>query len=61
MPVGRINLDLPTGFGIHPKLSAKSAGKHKCVNRFAVQDTETQIAVLRDIFEGDDRLPHTTF
>jgi hypothetical protein len=36
LPVGRKDLDLPTGFGIHPNLPAKSAGEHKCVNRFAV-------------------------
>ncbi|MGB8575479.1 MAG: hypothetical protein WCD56_02805, partial [Pseudolabrys sp.] len=61
LPVGRIDLNLPTGFGIHPHLPAKSAGKHKCVNRFAVQDAEPQIAVLRDIFERVDRLPHRAF
>jgi hypothetical protein len=26
-------------FGIHPKLPAKSAGKHKCVNLVVVLDT----------------------
>jgi hypothetical protein len=61
LPVGRNDLDLPTGFRIHPKLPAKSAGKHKCVNRVAFQDTDTQIAVFRDIFERVDRLPHRAF
>ena len=58
LPVGRIDLDLPTRFGVHPKLPAKSAGEHKCVDCVVVQDTETQIAVLWDFFEGEDRLPH---
>jgi hypothetical protein len=31
------------------------------VNRFAVQDTDPQIAILWDIFEGEDRLPHRAF
>ncbi len=61
LPVGWRDLDLPTGFGIHPNLPAKSAGEHKCVNRVVVQDTDTQIAVFRDIFERVDRLPHRAF
>ena len=61
LPVGRRDLDLPTGFCVYPNLPAKSAGKHKCVNRAAVQDADTQIALFRDIIERVDRLPHTDF
>ena len=61
LPVRRKDLNLPTRFGIHPKLPAQSAGKHKCMNGFAVFDSETQIAVLRDFFEGLDGLPHIAF
>lgn len=56
-----MDLDLPLAFGSHPKLPAKSAGEHERVYYFAVQDRETQIAVLRDFFEGEDRLPHSSF